>query len=500
MAIKRQAHEIQSLDASNLELWGESQMLEIERYIWDEVEEVLKDPSLMAALSDSSAAAGHAKLEQLVSDRGLATAVFVLGPSGEVRQSRPGLHARLRSLLRSRLGGPIRLHPGRLYTDTIEADKTDQQVFYLMLETGGPVYGLILNPAWVSNELAHMRLTTPGGGGRTVLAKLERVVSPAETTGTSSGALVLAFRTLFPNYNISIPRTELIRRESQARRELIFLFASCALFLTVLVVGGVIMTRIIREFEYARFRTDLLHSFSHDLRSPLVVIRLYSETIATGRLTKDEQNNYCGIIIHETDHLNRLLESALTFSQVQRPQRTYHLRSGNLAQHLAANLQTHLEHLRLRGYEVHLGIDEKLPPVQFDPDAIDMAVLNLVDNARKYGGERKFVGVRLYRREAEIVLEVEDHGIGIAPEHQKQIFSKFFRAPDTAKQKGFGLGLYLVRHTMKGHGGRVELASVPGEGSTFRLVFPLGRSTAKRFFGGWLPSFMKHSYVQNPHH
>ncbi|HEV7921100.1 MAG TPA: sensor histidine kinase, partial [Thermoanaerobaculia bacterium] len=109
------------------------------------------------------------------------------------------------------------------------------------------------------------------------------------------------------------------------------------------------------------------------------------------------------------------------------------------------------------------------------------AVVNLLDNAVKYSGDQRDVAVRIATvREGEVRIEIRDHGIGIAPSEQKKIFDKFYRVGSGLVHdvKGSGLGLAIVSHIVKAHGGRVEVASAPGEGSAFTIVLPLARSEA----------------------
>ena len=120
--------------------------------------------------------------------------------------------------------------------------------------------------------------------------------------------------------------------------------------------------------------------------------------------------------------------------------------------------------------------------VQADADAVTEAIINLVDNAIKYGGTAKYLRrPHAYGVPGMHVLKVEDHGIGIAAEHQKKIFDVFYRVPAglVHETKGSGLGLSLVRHIMTAHNGTVDVASEPGKGSTFRLVFPLPTGTTE---------------------
>src|SRR5207253_9188211 len=115
------------------------------------------------------------------------------------------------------------------------------------------------------------------------------------------------------------------------------------------------------------------------------------------------------------------------------------------------------------------------PRSRLDREAIARSLLNLVNNALKYSHNEKYVGVTLYRDDGSVKLEVIDHGIGIPPGEQQKIFEKFYRVgnPLVHNTKGSGLGLSLVRHIVRAHGGEVSVESAPGQGSKFIIALPL---------------------------
>src|SRR5204862_3573122 len=125
--------------------------------------------------------------------------------------------------------------------------------------------------------------------------------------------------------------------------------------------------------------------------------------------------------------------------------------------------------------ELEEAIDTELPAVRIDREAIARALVNLVNNALKYSQDQKYIGVKLYRENGSVKLEVADHGIGIARRDQTKIFEKFYRAGDPLvhNTKGSGLGLSLVRHITEAHGGAIEVESSPGAGSRFIMSLPL---------------------------
>jgi two-component sensor histidine kinase len=131
-----------------------------------------------------------------------------------------------------------------------------------------------------------------------------------------------------------------------------------------------------------------------------------------------------------------------------------------------------------QGFELKVDLEEDLPHVPADEEALGQAIINLVNNAIKYSRESKTIHIEVRRDGSKVLVTVKDTGIGIPRSEQKKIFEKFFRGEDSLvhETKGSGLGLALVRHIMEAHGGSVEVDSTPGKGSAFTLALPVGKS------------------------
>jgi len=203
---------------------------------------------------------------------------------------------------------------------------------------------------------------------------------------------------------------------------------------------------------------------------------MFAETLRLGR-AKDmnTQMEYLDTIVNESERLTRLLNNVLDFSKIEQGKRTYHPSLASLPEIVRTAARAMEYPLKQQGFALDVRIDESLPQIRVDRDAIEQAVLNLLSNAMKYSGESRTVGLGVRRDGNCAVIQVIDKGVGIDPKDQAHIFEKFYRVPTRENQSlpGTGLGLSLVAHIAKAHGGSVRVESAPGQGSTFSIILPL---------------------------
>ena len=248
--------------------------------------------------------------------------------------------------------------------------------------------------------------------------------------------------------------------------------------LSLLIVGGLVFTKHIvgKEMALARLKSDFVSNVSHELRTPLALIRLYAETLELGRITtREKKQEYYRIIRKESERLTALINNILDFSRIEAGRKEYEFRETDIADLVRNTLDSYRYQIEQQGFTFEEKIDSGLPAVRIDREAIARALVNLVNNALKYSDGEKFLGVKLYRANGSVKLEVVDRGIGITRREQSKIFEKFYRTGDPLvhNTKGSGLGLSLVRHITQAHGGEIEVESTPGRGSKFILSLPL---------------------------
>jgi signal transduction histidine kinase len=248
--------------------------------------------------------------------------------------------------------------------------------------------------------------------------------------------------------------------------------------LSLLMSAGLILTyrNVSRELALAKLKSDFVSNVSHELRTPLALIRLYAETLELGRIsTSHKQQEYYEIIRKESERLTSLINNILDFSRIESGKKEYTFLETNVADLVRTTLESYRYEIEQNGFKFEQNIDNDVPPLWVDREAIARSLLNLVNNAVKYSSNEKYLGIRLYRHSNGVNLEVVDHGIGIPAKEHLKIFEKFYRVGDPLvhNTKGSGLGLSLVRHIVQAHGGAVEVESSPGKGSKFIITLPL---------------------------
>jgi len=303
--------------------------------------------------------------------------------------------------------------------------------------------------------------------------------TPWVMSGNWDGAKAEAERTFewaFPNLTMAIKYQGVTVADMGsrfARNNYIILGA-----LSVFMIGGIWLTyrNISREMNLARLKSDFVANVSHELRTPLALIRLYAETLELGRLSsQDKYQEYFRIIREESERLTALINNILDFSRIDAGRKEYEFQETNLAELVHSTLESYRFQIQQNGFGFEENISSDIPPVKVDREAIARSLLNLVNNALKYSKDQKYIGVSLYRVNGSVNLEVRDRGIGIAASEHEKIFEKFYRCGDPLVHdvKGSGLGLSLVRHIARAHGGEVLIESSPDKGSKFTIALPL---------------------------
>jgi two-component system phosphate regulon sensor histidine kinase PhoR len=254
----------------------------------------------------------------------------------------------------------------------------------------------------------------------------------------------------------------------------------------IIAVGlGVVWLSVRAERRASQLKSDFIANVSHELKTPLSLIRMFAELLATGKHKGEgTARDYASIITRESDRLAHLIDNVLDFARLERGKASYTFAEGRLQEVVERALDVCRFRLEKEKIRLRTEIAPDLPLVRMDEDAMTLVLLNLVDNAAKYGGGEGAEGaaaagagevwVKLARAPGGVALSVRDRGAGISPVDQARIFERFYRA-DSARVRnvrGSGIGLSLVKHIAEAHGGRVDVESRLGLGSTFTVFIP----------------------------
>lgn len=258
--------------------------------------------------------------------------------------------------------------------------------------------------------------------------------------------------------------------------------ALLGLALGLVVAATVFSMRFaLRQMELARLKSHFVSNITHELKTPLAAIRLYTETLQQGRVhDRSESDRFLGIIHKECVRLTSLIANVLDFARIEDGRRRYTFAPAAVGDVVRDVVEAYGFQLREKGFTVELDIAPQLPLAVVDRDALGQAVLNLLDNAVKYSHDERRVGVQVRAEAGEILVRVEDRGVGIPLSEHGKIFDAFYRVEKGLEHrvKGSGLGLAVVKHIAEAHGGRVEVVSRSGAGSAFTLRLPANAPAA----------------------
>jgi signal transduction histidine kinase len=249
-------------------------------------------------------------------------------------------------------------------------------------------------------------------------------------------------------------------------------------FIDVMLLAGLVLVwaNVRRELRLLRLKSDFVANVSHELKTPLALIRLFAETLELGRVpTEEKKQQYHRIINKESRRLTQLINNILDFSRIEAGRTEYRFVRSDLAAVVRDVVDAYRFQIEQQGFSLEVSIADDLPEMAIDPEALSQALINLVNNAIKYSPDEKAIAVSARREGDRVLVSVRDRGIGIPKNEQRRIFEKFYRVETSVVHttKGSGLGLALVQHITEAHGGHVEVVSAPGEGSTFTLSLPV---------------------------
>lgn len=259
---------------------------------------------------------------------------------------------------------------------------------------------------------------------------------------------------------------------------------------TSLLTEGVFDRQQIRKLD--QLKTELISTVSHELRTPLTSIQGFSELVLRDSAVPEVHGKYLGIINRESKRLNRLINNFLDLARLESGQLNLTkepIDVVELMENTVRLLKPQAEQMRA---SIRLHSDRSLPPLVGDRDRIEQAIVNLVGNAIKYGGDGVRIDITVQAAGGHTAVEIMDNGKGIPPDQLPLVFNRFYRGTDDGEeseaQKGTGLGLSLSREIVEQHGGTITADSIPGERTVFKVVLPTqGLTTPVQEISAWHP-------------
>jgi signal transduction histidine kinase len=267
-----------------------------------------------------------------------------------------------------------------------------------------------------------------------------------------------------------------------ARNSFLHSAGATLLVLVLLFSGMALMIRATdREARLAQAKSNFVANVSHELKTPLSLLSLFSEILELGRVNNEEKKTeYYGIIRHESLRLNKVIDNILDFSKIEAGRKTYNFAEGDVAEVIENVLSSYRYQIVNSGFDVQTHIQPGSAAVLIDREALAQAISNLVDNAIKYSRQVKQLSIKTETRGSDLAIEIADRGIGIPRAEQAKIFEKFYRVGNGLVHdvKGSGLGLSLVKHIIEAHHGTISVESEVEQGSRFTILLPLARKRA----------------------
>jgi signal transduction histidine kinase len=381
----------------------------------------------------------------------------------------------------------LRHEPDALYVD--EADPENRVVYrFISHEDSGivGVVGFVVSAERFEQEYLPRVMTSamellPGEVRDNMVVRVtdavDRVVTTTHDEPGQADVLAGRFDFAFRDWELSA------RSRHTAAAQVLQSNASVTWWLMVAmsaaVLGGVALTSRAagRERRLSRIRTAFVANASHEIRTPLASISVFGELLRRGRATSpDKVAEYGGFVEQESTRLRQLIDNVLDLARIESATVEYRREETEIESVVDEALMSVDARRERDGFTISVTRSaHELAPVNIDTQAMKQVFVNLLDNAMKYSGGSRRIDVAFSSRDNAVAVSVVDLGIGIAADEQQRIFHQFYRAASAIEERvtGTGLGLAIARHVVHAHGGRIEVDSHLGSGTTFTVLLPL---------------------------
>lgn len=372
---------------------------------------------------------------------------------------------------------------GQLYLDDNRQFLFAERYIFYPLPNG--FAGVLLSEGFVRDDLIARTIGETAGPSHTDTSAIAMVVTISDengrvlfSNGTPQDGYLLDsnFDPPFSSWKatVGLKNTNL---DALARNSFLHSAGATVLVLVVLLLGIALTLRATdREARLAQAKSNFVANVSHELKTPLSLLNLFSEILELG-LVKNEAKKleYYRVMRHESRRLNKLIDNILDFSKIEAGRKTYNFVAADMTEVIENVLLSYRYQIDNSGFDVHTNMQADLPPVLIDREAMTQVISNLLDNAIKYSRNVKRLSITAQTLGSDLSVEIGDRGIGIPRAEHAKIFEKFYRVGNGLVHdvKGSGLGLSLVKHIVEAHKGTITVESDVGKGSRFTIRLPL---------------------------
>ncbi|MDW8245272.1 MAG: HAMP domain-containing sensor histidine kinase [Sandaracinaceae bacterium] len=342
--------------------------------------------------------------------------------------------------------------------------KSNGKRFYLVAQHDSDYFIHHLFPSIFQNEVGKYLFN--------IVNEENRPVFGAALSGVGEYLVGRNFPTTFYTWRLQVApkRAPVLSAQKQAKSSTESALIALAL-VTVFVGVFFFFYAQIQERRLNQLKSEFLANVSHEFKTPLSVIRMFSELLLTKRIRDEaKERQYLESIVRESERLSALIENVLDFAAIERGKDVYDFQEGSILN----VIQRAIEAFRARhdgNIEIVVRSEPGLPMARFDEQSLLIVFMNLLDNALKYGAPP--FEIEVSSKGHHLVVKVRDHGPGIPREHHRRIFERFFRIPRPGSNvRGSGIGLAIVKHVVEAHGGRVWVEKADGGGAVIGFTVP----------------------------
>jgi len=288
--------------------------------------------------------------------------------------------------------------------------------------------------------------------------------------------ITVAVGELFPKWKVEVYLKGYDIFENAADRQAaIYTWTGVLVVLLILAFGAIATQALGRQIKLNRLKNDFIATVTHELKTPLSSMRVLVDTLLEGNYNDQQQaTEYLGLISKENVRLSHLIDNFLAFSRMERNKQAFEIVRTAPAEIAKAAAEAVYTKFNKKNCEFTVTIDDDLPAISADKNAMVTVLVNLLDNAYKYSYDSKQIELSVFGQDSYICFSVKDNGLGMTRRQIKRAFERFYQADSTLSRRaeGTGLGLAIVKFIVDAHKGRIDIESRPGKGSEFKVIIP----------------------------